>query len=203
MDMTNATTDRIRRADAQRNRAAIIEAALVCLAANPRVSMTEIAHAAGVGRVTLYGHFSSRRELLDAAAAQTISRADAQLAPLDLDGDAREALELLVTSSWRIIDNFHGLLGAAEQELGADRIHEHHDQTMLRVRRLIERGQAEARFRSDQPAEWLTACFFAILHGAATEIREGRLSEDTAAKVIPATVQALVSVPAAPGSRTP
>lgn len=201
--MTNATDDRIRRADAQRNRAAIIDAALVCLAANPRASMTEIAQAAGVGRVTLYGHFSSRRELIDAAAGQTMSRADAQLAPLDLDGDAREALELLVTSCWRIIDTFHGLLRAAEEELGADRLRQHHDELMLRVRRLIERGQAEARFRSDQPAEWLVACFFAILHGAATEIREGRLSETAAAKVIPQTIQALVSIPAAPSSHTP
>jgi AcrR family transcriptional regulator len=201
--MTIAKTDRIRRADAQRNRAAIIDAALICLAANPRASMTEIAQAAGVGRVTLYGHFSSRRELIDAAAAQTMSRADAQLAPLDLDGDAREALELLVTSCWRSIHNFRGLLGAAEEELGADRIRQHHDELMLRVRRLIERGQAEARFRSDQPAEWLVACFFAILHGAATEIREGRLSETVAEKVIPQTIQALVSIPAVPSSHTP
>ena len=49
--------------------------------------MTEIAHAAGVGRVTLYGHISSRSELLDAAAIQTMRLAEAELAPLDLDGD--------------------------------------------------------------------------------------------------------------------
>lgn len=194
--MTNTATDRTPRADAQRNRAAIIEAALDCLAANPRASMAEIAQAAGVGRVTLYGHFSSRKDLIEAATVQTMGRADAQLAPLNLDGDPRDALELLVTSSWRILTDLHGILGAAEQELGIDRIREHHDQTMLRVRRLIERGQAEGVFRRDQPAAWLTACYFAILHGAATEIRAGRLSEAQATKEIPATIQALMSVPA-------
>ncbi|MCQ6269374.1 hypothetical protein M8J71_02535 [Pseudarthrobacter sp. R1] len=99
------------------------------------------------------------------------------------------------TSAFGLIHNFRGLLGAAEEGLGADRIRQHHDELMLRVRRLIERGQAEARFRSDQPAEWLVACFFAILHGAETEIREGRLNEAAAEKVIPQTIQALVSIP--------
>jgi AcrR family transcriptional regulator len=200
--MTNAATDRIRRADAQRNRAAIIDASLACLAANPRASMAEIAQAAGVGRVTLYGHFSSRKELIEAATVQTMSRADAQLAPLDLDGAPREALHLLATSSWRILDDLHGLLSAAEQELGTDRIREHHGQTLFRVHQLIERGQAEGVFRSDQSAAWLTACYFAILHGAATEIRAGRLSEAQAAKAIPDTIQALVSVPATQAPRT-
>jgi AcrR family transcriptional regulator len=191
--MTNAAPDRHRRADAQRNRAAIIDAALTCLAANPRASMTDIAHAAGVGRVTLYGHFSSRKELIEEAAVQTMSRADAQLSSLDLGGDPLDALELLVTSSWRILDDLQGLVGAAEQELGADRIREHHDQTMHRVHRLIERGQAEAVFRSDQSAAWLTACYFAVLHGASAEIRAGRLADEEAARVIPETIRALVS----------
>lgn len=194
--MTSAATDRAPRADAQRNRAAIIDAALTCLAADPRASMADIAQAAGVGRVTLYGHFSSRRELIEAATVQTMSRADAELSPLDLDGDPLAALERLVTTSWRILDDLQGLLTAAEAELGADRIRDHHEQTMHRVTHLIERGQAESRFRSDQPAAWLTACYFAILHGAATEIRAGRLSEAAATTVIPATIRAIVSVPA-------
>ncbi|TXN30625.1 TetR/AcrR family transcriptional regulator [Lacisediminihabitans profunda] len=194
--MTTDVTDRTQRVDAQRNRAAIIDAALACLSANPRASMAEIARAAGVGRVTLYGHFSSRRELVEAASVQAIGRAEVQLAPLDLDGDPREALRLLVTTSWRLVDDFQGLIGAAEQELGADRVREHHDETMLRVRRLMERGQASGQFRSDQSADWLTACFFAILHGAATEIRLGRLGEDEADRLLPDTIQALVSVPA-------
>jgi AcrR family transcriptional regulator len=193
--MTPDVTDRTQRVDAQRNRAAIIDATLACLSANPRASMAEIASAAGVGRVTLYGHFSSRRELVEATAVHALGRAEAQLAPLDLDGDPGEALRRLVTSSWRLVDDFQGLIDAAEQEIGADRVREHHDETMLRVRRLIERGQASGQFRSDQSAGWITACFFAILHGAATEIRLGRLTETEAERVLPDTIHALISVP--------
>jgi AcrR family transcriptional regulator len=194
--MSNEQTDRLPRADAQRNRAAIIDAALTCLAGNPRASMSEIAKAAGVGRVTLYGHFASRKDLIEAAAAQTMSRVETELAPLDLDGDPREALEVLVRSSWRIVDDLHGLVNAAEQELGGDHIRAHHDQAMLRVRQLIERGQAEGSFRSDLSAQWLTACFFSLLHGASSEIRAGRLDEADAARALPETVRSLVATPA-------
>ncbi|MBC7441465.1 MAG: TetR/AcrR family transcriptional regulator [Ramlibacter sp.] len=199
---SNSAIDRAPRADAQRNRAAIIDAALSCLAAKPTASMAVIAQAAGVGRVTLYGHFSSRTELIEAATVQIMSRVDAELSPLDLDGDPRDALERLVTRSWRILDDLRGILTAGEQELGTDRIRENHDQSMRRVHQLIERGQAESVFRSDQSAGWLTACYFAILHGAATEIRAGRLSETQAATVIPETIQAIMSVPAARAART-
>jgi TetR/AcrR family transcriptional repressor of mexCD-oprJ operon len=191
--MSNDPMDRLPRADAQRNRAAIIDAALTCLAGNPRASMSEIAKAAGVGRVTLYGHFASRNELIEAAAAQTMARVETELAPLDLDGDPREALDVLVRSSWRIVDDLHGLVSAAEQELGDDHIRAHHDQVMLRVRQLIERGQAEGSFRTDLSARWLTACFFSLLHGASSEIRAGRLDEADAANALPKTIWSVVA----------
>ncbi|NVM96570.1 TetR/AcrR family transcriptional regulator [Arthrobacter wenxiniae] len=191
--MTEEPAGQNRRADAQRNRAAILDAASACLAANARASMTEIAQAAGVGRVTLYGHFSSRGELLDAAAAQTMRRVEEELAPLKLDGDPSEALDLLVRSSWRIVDNFHGLLAVADDDLGSDRIREHHDATLLRVRALIERGQEAGIFRTDLTSQWLTGCFFSLLHGAAAEIRAGRLTESDAAKALPATIKSLTA----------
>ena len=69
---------------------------------------------------------------------------------------------------------------------------------MQRVTGLIALGQAECRFRTDQPTAWLTACFYAILHAAAAEVRRGRLAEDDAARVIPASIKAVLaeSVPA-------
>lgn len=183
---------RLRRADAVRNRDVILDAALASLLENPQASMAEIAQAAGVGRVTLYGHFASREELIDALFERTIDRAEAQLAMLDLAGDPEQALELLVRSSWRIVDAFQRLLGAAEQALSSDRIRDHHQQPMQRVTGLIARGQAEGRFRTDLPAAWLTACFHAILHAAAAEVRTGRLAEEDAATVIPATISAML-----------
>jgi AcrR family transcriptional regulator len=56
-----------RRADAERNRVKILEAARTAFA-DPRseVSMAEISRSAGVGMATLYRNFPGRRELLEA-----------------------------------------------------------------------------------------------------------------------------------------
>ena len=59
----------VRRADALKNIAAILDAATAALARDPDASINDIAQAAGVGRVTLYGHFGSRAALLSAVVA--------------------------------------------------------------------------------------------------------------------------------------
>ena len=74
------TAPRAQRADARRNVAAILDAATDCLARDPETSVADIAAAAGVGRITLYGHFKTRAELVDAVLARTIQRADVMAA---------------------------------------------------------------------------------------------------------------------------
>lgn len=46
-----------RRADAERNIARIVSAARTLLSSDPNATTDDIAQAAGVGRMTLYGHF--------------------------------------------------------------------------------------------------------------------------------------------------
>jgi AcrR family transcriptional regulator len=192
-----AEATRPTRSDAVRNRDAILEAAIHELASEPHASMTDIARAAGVGRVTLYGHFSSREELVEATLLRVIERSEAELASLDLSGEPMTALDLLVRRSWRIVDTFHRLLGVAESTLSNEQIRAHHAEPMARVRSLIERGQHEGAMRRDLDAGWLTSCFTAILHTAAGELRAGRLAEDDADRVVATTVVALLSAPRA------
>ena len=63
---------RAQRADARRNIAAILDAATECLAHDPEMSIADIAAAAGVGRITLYGHFRTRADLVDAVLVRTV-----------------------------------------------------------------------------------------------------------------------------------
>jgi AcrR family transcriptional regulator len=178
------------RADARRNVAAILDAALRCLANDPLTSINDIAKAAGVGRVTLYGHFATRAELVDAAFQHAVEQAERVLDAVDLTGDPHAALTRLVASSWRIVDRSRTLLLAAQRELPAERIRAHHDQPMRRVRALLERGRHDGAFRDDLPTDWLVATFYSILHGAAAEITAGRLDPDRAAGAITATLLA-------------
>jgi AcrR family transcriptional regulator len=187
---TTAPDAQERRADARRNRAAILDAAVACLTSDPDASVGDIARAAGVGRATLYTHFSTRAHLIDAVFTRAVGEADQALAAVDISGDPREALTRLVISTWQIVARFGALLVAAERELPADRIRGHHDRPIRRVRTLIARGQRDGTFRNDVPVSWLVAVFYSLLHTASGEIAAGRLTKRDAPRVIVGTVLA-------------
>src|SRR5215469_11100988 len=178
------------RADARRNIAAILDAATDCLARDPEVSIADIAAAAGVGRITLYGHFRTRADLVDAVLLQTVERADAILDATDTSGDPRDALARLVASSWPIVHQFRNILLAAQRELPAERIRGVHDRILRRVQSLIEQGQRAGTFRRDLPQHWLISTAYSLMHAAAEEVTAGRLDADDAARLITATLLA-------------
>src|SRR5215204_7623746 len=97
-------TTRPQRADATRNRETILEAALTCLSRDPNASVASIAAEAGVGRVTLYGHFSSRSELVEALLVHALHDSEHTLGEVDTGGRAADALHRLVDSSWQILN---------------------------------------------------------------------------------------------------
>ena len=199
-----ATGPRAQRADARRNVAAILDAATDCLARDPEVSTADIAAAAGVGRITLYGHFKNRAELVDAVMGRAIEHADAILAATDTAGDPREALARLVAASWQIVHRFRNILLAAHRELPNERIRGIHDPVLRLVQLLIERGQRTGAFRSDMPMHWLTTTSFSLMHAAAEDVAAGRLDASDAPRLITATLLGAFTPPAAdsPGVTT-
>src|SRR3712207_3752139 len=60
------SVDTHKRADAVRNREAVLEAAIRLLAERPDASMRDVADASGLGRTTVYRHFSTREDLVRA-----------------------------------------------------------------------------------------------------------------------------------------
>lgn len=188
-------SSRPQRADAVRNREAILDATLMCLSRNPYASMAAIATEAGVGRVTLYGHFSSRAELIEALLVRVLDHSEHTLRDLDTTGSAAAALQRLIDSSWQILNTFRLALAAAEGELAAETIRRHHEAPMRRVESLIKRGRSEGEFRTDLSTEWLVACFYSTLHTAAGEITAGRLDETDAPQVISATLDSMLKTP--------
>jgi AcrR family transcriptional regulator len=186
---------RPQRADARRNVSAILDAATECLARDPEMSVADIAHHAGVARITLYGHFKTRAELVDAVLTRTLERSDAILKTTDTSGDPREAFTRLVASSWQIVVQFRNILAAAHQELPPERIRGSHDRVLRRVRTLITRGQQSGAFRTDLPKQWLMTVAFSLMHAAAEDVHAGRLKPDQAATVITETLLAAYAPP--------
>lgn len=193
----SAAPSRPRRADAERNIEAILAATADLLASGRDTNMSAIASAAGVGRVTLYGHFGSRREVLEALLERAVaSAADALGAQLTDDTLApREALRALLRSSWQILDRHRSLYAAVSVELPAPVVRAHHDVVMAPVERLLARGRDHGDFRSDVPLSWLVATLYSLLHLAAEELNAGRLEADRVGDVLESTVIQALSPP--------
>ncbi len=168
------------RADAQRNRAKILAGTVTAISKNPDASVADIAAEAGVGRVTLYGHFQNRAELIEAALMDSLERGEEVLSEVPLDGEASAAFQRLVASSWVLVNQSRALLAAAQKELPAARIRELHENAEARMRGLLLRGQREGAFRVDLPVSWLLTTTHVVMNGAAEEVRVGRLDPDDA-----------------------
>lgn len=190
------TATRSRRADAERNSEAIIQAGMELLSADPTASVGDIAEAAGVGRVTLYGHFPSREALVEAVVAHAIAATEQSLDNPELDRlPAPAAMTALIGSSWEILDRHTRLFVAAERVMSREKLREHHELPLKRVERIIARGREEGAFRTDLPLPWLVSTVFSVLHNAAQEIEAGRLERPEADQVLTATLLAVLRTP--------
>ena len=188
-----------RRADARRNIETIVEAAERCLARDADASMSDIANEADLGRITIYGHFKTRAELVEVVARRVLADANALLAGVDLRGDPAQALARLVQASWEVTARSGNLAVAAERALSPHVVRELHAGDLEeRVRRFLARGQRERVFRSDLSTDWLVTLFHATLHTAANEVHAGRLDGNEAADIVTRTLQAAYQAPSGP-----
>lgn len=177
-----------RRADARRNIEAILDAAMECLAADPDASVNQIAAAAGVGRMTLYGHFRTRAELVAGVLARAVERADDALAEVAVTGDPLDDLTRLIEGSWQIVNGQANILRAAQQELPSDELRDTHDRVMRHLEELTIRGRRSRAFRTDLPKRWLITAAYSLMHAAADEVSAGRLSPQQARRSLVITI---------------
>lgn len=182
-----------KRADARRNIEAIVEAATAMLAVDPDASVSDIAKAAGVGRVTLYGHFDSRAALVAEVTRRAIQHTESALGDLDLDGDPVTALGTLLEATWHLTHRFGALVVAAEHTLPEDEMHAVHDAPVARVRGLLERGRDAGAFRADAPIEWQLSVLQAVLHAASGAVHRGDITADDATDLVRDTALATLA----------
>jgi AcrR family transcriptional regulator len=182
-----------KRADARRNIAAILDAATECLARDPDSSVSDIAKAAGVGRVTLYGHFESRAALVSQVVQRAIAQSDECLGAVDLTGDPREALARLLDATWQVTQRFGALVVAAEGAVPPHELRETHAGPARRVRRLIRRGRSAGCFRRDMPVEWQVTLVQSVVHGASLAVHREEITVGQAPRLVRETALAALS----------
>ncbi|MFI6285377.1 TetR/AcrR family transcriptional regulator [Streptomyces sp. NPDC051018] len=181
--MSSSPSPRRRRADAERSRAAILDAAMRLLVENPDAGMGAIAAEAGVTRQTVYAHFSTRDDLLtavvDRVTEETMAAMDA--AALD-EGPASAALVRLLDVSWRTFERHPVLLRTGSASMDQEDQRARHTSVADRLTRLIERGQEAGEFDAEQSPAWLVSATIALGHAAGDEVRAGRMSVAEAAE---------------------
>jgi TetR/AcrR family transcriptional repressor of mexCD-oprJ operon len=189
-----------RRADARRNRAAIIEAAGMELAADPGTPTARIARSAGVGRVTLYSHFPSRERLLRDVLDNVLAEVEAKLAAIDLAGSVDEeradlVMATVLRSAWQNLDQLRRVRMAVAQELGPQLLRSAHERIFGRVEGIVQRGQHQGVFRADLPAAWLAAMVYALIHGAADQVDAGTMHAEHVPDLLATTALAALGAP--------
>jgi TetR/AcrR family transcriptional regulator, mexCD-oprJ operon repressor len=162
---------------------AIVDAALSLLERDPKASLVEIAKAAGVSRPTLYAHFPTREDLVEATVKRALDDAQREFAAADIDdGPAKDALQRLITAGWRTLARHLTIARLALDVLPPKRLRQVHQPALDPFRRLIVRGQQTGEFRDDQPVEWMVTLLFALLHAAADGVTTGLLNRKSAAR---------------------
>jgi TetR/AcrR family transcriptional regulator, mexCD-oprJ operon repressor len=189
--MPDTTTDH-RRATAERNVEAILDATEALLARGAAASTSAVAAQAGVSRVTVYAHFATREALLEAVVERVVRRATAAIAAGRIEtGAPLEALERLVAAAWGELERNRVVAQAASEQLSPAALTRSHEALHAPIAALIRRGQDEGDFRDDLTAGWLVASYFALMHACGEEVRAGRLPEGDAVRTLQATLHGI------------
>ena len=169
-----------RRRDATANRAALLAAAQSMLATDPHASLDAIAHAAGLSRRALYGHFADRESLVREIIAMGAGRFNAIAEEVD-DPDPRVALAQMAVRLWREASAVRATANIALDDAHVAGTVRALAPLRRRVRELTHEGVASGAFRGDLPPELLA---FLIEETARATLRELRLTTSDAAAVV-------------------
>ncbi len=171
------------RADARRNREAVIEAAIIALAVDPNASMADIAAAAGLGRTTVYRHFDTREELIGALFERVVSEAQtATRTVIDDGGDAATTLRSLGPVMVEIGVRFRFL--HSHLELGAEAFANSKEMSDDPVRTFLLEAQRTGELRDDAPVGWMQSLMQSTAIATMDEVLAGRLGHADAGRLL-------------------
>jgi len=136
------------RRDGLENRIAILAAAQQVISRDPNASIDAIAHAAGLSRRALYGHFPDREALLTEVIALGAGRFNA-IAEAVGDPDPRVALARLAAQLWQEAAAVQAAANIALDDAHVSSTARSLEPLRARVRSIIDAGASTGAFRQD------------------------------------------------------
>lgn len=183
--MTNPPTQR---ADAQRNRTRILEAASAALADDPGASLNAIAKRAGVGPGTLYRHFPAREDLVLALYGHEIEQLAERVDALLARESPTAALRTWFLALARLIHLKHGLGDALDTAAARAAIDATYAPVLGAIRRLLDAGAQAGELRDDLDESdvlLLMSCIWRVPDSAAGRAQAERLLDTVTAALRP------------------
>lgn len=172
------------RADARRNAQRILDATAELITSDPTAGLEQIAARAGVSRATLYHHFRSRDELMDALTDRSISEVKAALeAARPQEGTAAEATERVLRAAWQVIGRYRGLV-IVNERLERVELRARLAPALAPIRSLIDRGQQSNEFDPDLPADWLIGILIDLIHAASRQVTMATMDPQAAERAL-------------------
>jgi AcrR family transcriptional regulator len=157
------------RADAERNRRRLLDAAAVVFAERGLdASVAEIAKRAGVGQGTVFRRFPSKEHLVAAILADRIDELIASAQRQLEAGDPGEGLRTFLYDGAELQARDRGFFqGVASMSMDDEALHDKHTELIEATRGLVSRAQAAGAVRDDVTAEDVVLLWGAICQGAA------------------------------------
>ena len=184
-----------RRADAVANRRAVLDAALDVLTASPDASLGDIATRAGVSRRTVYGHFSSREDLLAELARDVGAAASERLAAVPTPDDPLEALAAFVHATSALVASHHRLADLSRAPGVREQVSAATEAVRTRLRELVVGAGEQVDLRGAGP-DAVVRLVRAMQWGLFDAVSQGEIAEEQAAVVATRSVLRALGVAA-------
>ncbi|WP_416981209.1 TetR/AcrR family transcriptional regulator [Streptomyces sp. T028] len=169
--------DRPVRRDARRNREKLIAAAqAVFVTAEAPVALEAIARQAGVGIGTLYRHFPTREDLVDAVYAAELDEVTASVSPLLEQFPADRALRAWLGRYATFIATKRGMMETLRAGFASGRVDpSSRERVTATIGTFLTHGTADGTLRADVDPDDVTAMLIGVFH----TIRVGGSQEQT------------------------
>ncbi|MFB2555738.1 TetR/AcrR family transcriptional regulator [Herbiconiux liangxiaofengii] len=181
--MTSTLSSRAPRRDALENREAIVLAASAVFRRDPEASLDAVAGEAGLSRRALYGHFSSRDELL----AELLTRGGARISTALADvqhADPRIHLALIGAAIWAEVQQVRVLAQLALHGPLEKTVADALSPVRASVRRATRAGVEQGWFRASVPVETLAHLIEDAAIGVLDEAVRGDLGYDEGRRLV-------------------
>lgn len=157
---------------------ALLDASFKILLINPHASLSEIASQAGVGRATLYRHYSSREHLVSAIALESLLLLQENLAPIEQQSmTGIEAVQEMVTRLLPLADRFHFLQMVWSIVELDENVCALYEELMATISAWVADGQMAGEINSNISEVWVVTAIDSMMYSASWLIANGAMTE--------------------------